>query len=424
MLQLSPASCAAKAHAVTTARAAGVRSLLRCCGSTAAAAAPSSTIHHYSPRPWRRLLPLLQQQKRQQYHHVGYHVRNKLATFSSSSSSLTGVGNNDNSLATNPASISRGLATATSAATSGGSEDEIRTTEEPFYGRPRSSSTRSSSSSSTTTMTTTTTKTVSERISIALISATNAFVDPTRADSVAALGDITSPLTLRKIYDRMINDETGRLILKDRPVVSKSTIPYERLIAEAPSDFGFSITNETEEQQDKNVENDHSDDDDDDDNSITFGQAYGAFLNVHGFDPDERDEVRYVEDDDLAYIMLRYRQCHDYWHALTGLPPTVLGELGIKWLELFQTGLPVAALSATVGSLRLSQDERDVLLNIYLPWALRSSSLLSKKESNGNRTTPPFLMNVYYEKEFDTPLNDLRRRLGITAAPKVRLPLK
>jgi ubiquinone biosynthesis protein COQ4 len=95
---------------------------------------------------------------------------------------------------------------------------------------------------------------------------------------------------------------------------------------------------------------------------------------------------------------------------LTGLPPTVLGELGIKWLELFQTGLPITALSSTVGSLRLSSDERKVLFEHYIPWALTQSQ---KQNSNSC-----FLMNVYYEKEFDTPLDELRARLQIQPAPK------
>ena len=107
--------------------------------------------------------------------------------------------------------------------------------------------------------------------------------------------------------------------------------------------------------------------------------------------------------------MVQYTQCHDFWHALTGLPPTVLGELGIKWLELFQTGLPVAALASTVGSLRLDPTEREILLEVYLPWAIEAS----RDSKNG------FLMNVYYEKEFGTPVEELRRRLNLPAAPRL-----
>jgi ubiquinone biosynthesis protein COQ4 len=95
---------------------------------------------------------------------------------------------------------------------------------------------------------------------------------------------------------------------------------------------------------------------------------------------------------------------------LTGLPPTVLGELGIKWLELFQTGLPVAALSCTVGSLRLDANDRDILFNQYLPWAIRMSQ-------NSNTSS---LLNVYYEKEFDTPLDELRQRLQLEPAPAMK----
>jgi ubiquinone biosynthesis protein COQ4 len=87
-----------------------------------------------------------------------------------------------------------------------------------------------------------------------------------------------------------------------------------------------------------------------------------------------------------------------------------LGELGIKWLELFQMGLPIAALSSTVGSLRLDPKEREILLTQYLPWAIRTSQ---------NATSS--LMNVYYEKEFDTPLDELRERLQLEPAPRVDL---
>ena len=156
------------------------------------------------------------------------------------------------------------------------------TEEEPFYGKPRA--------------TTTTTTMIGrlqytnrmDRIAIAVHNATTAFADPTRADAVAALGEITGPITLRRIHDTMMKDPTGRLILQERPIVTKANIPYEKLIAEAP---------------DINLLDDGSNDDD-----FTFGQAYGSFLKVHGFDPDERDEVKFVEDETLAYIMLRYRQ--------------------------------------------------------------------------------------------------------------------
>jgi hypothetical protein len=141
----------------------------------------------------------------------------------------------------------------------------------PFYGRPREPQTNTEPRS------------VQSRLALAIHYATTAFSDPTRADAVAALGEITGPVTLSRLHEQMKRDATGRRILEERPVVSKATIPFESLMAEAPEDPN-TIPN------------------------ITFGQAYGCFLKSHNFDPDERDEVTLIQDDDLAYVMLRYRQ--------------------------------------------------------------------------------------------------------------------
>ena len=83
--------------------------------------------------------------------------------------------------------------------------------------------------------------------------------------------------------------------------------------------------------------------------------AYASYMDANGFLPSGRPPVAFIDDDhELAYVMTRYRQvcvcvcvcsvcrigcvllpwqAHDYWHALTGLPRTVLGELALKWFE-------------------------------------------------------------------------------------------
>lgn len=80
-------------------------------------------------------------------------------------------------------------------------------------------------------------------------------------------------------------------------------------------------------------------------------------------------------------------------------------------MELFQTGLPIAALSSTVGPLRLCSEEREILFEKYVPWAMEQNRKMSSAS----------LLNVYYEEEFDTPLIDLRQRLNIDPAPQVDL---
>ena len=139
----------------------------------------------------------------------------------------------------------------------------------------------------------------------------------------------------------------------------------------------------------------------------TFGGAYAAFMRNHTFHPDDRDEVRFIEEEDLAYVMLRHRQIHDFAHVLCGLPPTVLGELALKWYELVQTRLPVAALSAVVGPTSLPPEERTQLTRVYVPWALASA----------RRST--LLLNVKFEDHFETPLDEFRERLQLKPAPSL-----
>lgn len=40
---------------------------------------------------------------------------------------------------------------------------------------------------------------------------------------------------------------------------------------------------------------------------------------MQGFDPDARRPVNFVDDVELAYVMLRYRQLHDLTHTILGM---------------------------------------------------------------------------------------------------------
>jgi ubiquinone biosynthesis protein Coq4 len=66
----------------------------------------------------------------------------------------------------------------------------------------------------------------------------------------------------------------------------------------------------------------------------------------------------------FPWVVIRYRQVHDFWHVLCGVKPTVLGEIAVKWLEMVQTKLPVATLSAFAGPLRLPPVELRELLTV------------------------------------------------------------
>ena len=213
-----------------------------------------------------------------------------------------------------------------------------------------------------------------QRVFVAGYAALGAFADPRRDDLVAILGEATGGVALQACRDRMAASETGAELLRDRPEIDNETIAAARL-ADLPEG--------------------------------TFGRAYHAFMDGHGFDADGRKPVRFVEDEELRYVMLRYRQVHDFWHVLVGLPPTVLGELGLKWFEMVQTGLPMAALASLAGPMRLSEKKRAIFYGTYVPWAQRSA------------TAAEFLLNVKYEDMWDVPLDEMRRSLRLEPAPRV-----
>lgn len=139
----------------------------------------------------------------------------------------------------------------------------------------------------------------------------------------------------------------------------------------------------------------------------TVGRAYVGWLDREGVTPDTRSAVRYIDDAECAYVMQRYRECHDFYHALTGLPVFREGEVALKAFEFANTLLPMTGLSMlAVGTMKAQ--ERSRFWSIYLPWALR----------NGVRSSE--VINVYWEEELESDVDELRARLGIEQPPDLR----
>ncbi len=101
----------------------------------------------------------------------------------------------------------------------------------------------------------------------------------------------------------MAQTEEGRRILKKRPLLSSESLNLPALRRQEPS---------------------------------SLGGAYASFMDSHDFSPDERGLVSFETDEELAYVMTRYRQVHDFWHVLSGLPTSVVGELALKCFEFVQ----------------------------------------------------------------------------------------
>mmetsp|Transcript_6074 Transcript_6074/g.8992 ORF Transcript_6074/g.8992 Transcript_6074/m.8992 type:complete len:234 (-) Transcript_6074:911-1612(-) len=205
----------------------------------------------------------------------------------------------------------------------------------------------------------------------AIVAATSAIwslIDPRRADMVGTLGEVTGRLALERLRNRLLVCEDGKALLRERPKVTSQAHRSDW----APD---------------------------------TFGAAYAHYMAKHSFQADDRTPVALVDDEELAYILLRYRQVHDYWHVLCDLPPSLLGELALKWFELFQTGLPLCAFSAIAGPIRLSTKDCRLLYSYYLPWAQSAA------------TKCKFLLAVPYEAHLDDPIDQFRSHLNLTKAP-------
>jgi ubiquinone biosynthesis protein COQ4 len=214
-----------------------------------------------------------------------------------------------------------------------------------------------------------------ERVGLAIGSAVASLINPYRHDMIAACGEATAqPFFISHLKNRMLADSTGRRILRDRPRITSQTMPLEKL-RRLPE------------------------------NSV--GRTYAAWLDREGVTPDTRDQVRYIDDEEEAYVMQRYRECHDFYHALTGLPVFVEGEIGLKAFEFANTGLPMTGLSLAA-IVRLKGPERRRMFETYLPWAF------------GNGLRAKDVICVYWEEELETDVGVLRERLGIERPPDLR----
>ncbi|XP_078498189.1 ubiquinone biosynthesis protein COQ4 homolog, mitochondrial [Lissotriton helveticus] len=199
--------------------------------------------------------------------------------------------------------------------------------------------------------------------------------DPYRHDMVAVLGETTGHLALQMLRDRMKHHPEGCQILQERPRIRMSTLDMQWL-RDLPDG--------------------------------TFGREYARFLDVNRVSPDTRMSVKFVDDEELAYVIQRYREVHDLMHTLLGMPTNMLGEVVVKWFEAVQTGLPMCILGAAFGPLRLKSRKLEVLIKELLPWAVRSGQ------------NAQCILNFYYEKRWEQTVESLREEIGIFPPPTVK----
>ncbi|XP_004530790.1 ubiquinone biosynthesis protein COQ4 homolog, mitochondrial [Ceratitis capitata] len=208
-----------------------------------------------------------------------------------------------------------------------------------------------------------------QKILLGAGSSVAALIDPRRHDMIAALGETTGEATLQNILQTMQASEEGQRILTQKPRINTQTVNLKRLRSLAEN---------------------------------TLGHVYVQFLDDNKVTPDSRMEVRFIHDPMLAYVMTRYRECHDLVHTVLGMPTNMLGEVAVKWVEALNNGLPMCYGGAIFGAIRLRPKQRKEYTTHYLPWALK----------NGREMKP--LMAVYWEERWEQNLDELRKELNIT----------
>lgn len=207
-------------------------------------------------------------------------------------------------------------------------------------------------------------------------SSIGSYLHPERNEFIVGLGESTAfTPVLRRLQRQMLSDPVGRQILRERPRITSESLDLNHLRL-LPKN--------------------------------TIGSAYIQWLDREGVSPDTRVPVRYIDDEELAYIYQRYRECHDFYHAITGLPIIIEGEIAVKVLEFTNIGIPMLGLGGLFAPLRLRPKQRERLYGIYYPWAFKS----------GLNSKP--LINVYWEKILELDIDEFRRDMGIEQPPDLR----
>lgn len=194
--------------------------------------------------------------------------------------------------------------------------------------------------------------------------------DSTKTHEIHRVEEITGRPRFRAILAEMHETPEGRRLMAERPELSSELVDYDHLRRLPATTFGGAYVRHL------------------DDNHITADYQAAA--------------TRHVDDPDMAYLMRRFRQTHDVWHALLGIGITGHEEVLIHWFSYGQLRLPVSAMIMLFGSLKhLVLEKR---------WqAIRHSTFEAYR---AGRDAAP-LLPVYWEDQWERPLAEVRAEHGI-----------
>lgn len=194
--------------------------------------------------------------------------------------------------------------------------------------------------------------------------------DSTKTHEIHRVEEITGRPRFRALLAQMQQTPEGRRLMTQRPELASDRVDYERL-RKLPA--------------------------------TTFGGAYVRHLDNNGITADyQAAATRHVDDPDIAYLMRRFRQTHDVWHALLGLGIAGHEEVIIHWFSYGQLRLPVSALIMTFGTMKHIVLEKR--------WGALRHSMFDAYRAG--RDAEP-LMPVFWEDLWDQPLDEIRARYNV-----------
>nr|HEX4312419.1 Coq4 family protein [Kofleriaceae bacterium] len=190
-------------------------------------------------------------------------------------------------------------------------------------------------------------------------------LDSTRTEEIHRVEEITSQRRLRAVAAELRASPDGRHLLAARPELRSDVVDYDRLRA-LPA--------------------------------TTLGGAYVRHLDDHHITADyQAQQAQLVDDEELAYLVRRYRQTHDVWHALLGLGIAGHEEVLVHYFAYGQLRLPVSAMVIAFGTLKH--------MVLEARWgALRHSA--GEAYRGGRRAAP--LLGVVWEDLWERPLERVR----------------
>jgi ubiquinone biosynthesis protein COQ4 len=201
--------------------------------------------------------------------------------------------------------------------------------------------------------------------------------DSTKTHEIHRVEEITGRPRYRRLLADFVHSPEGRRLLSRRPELSTDHVDYDHL-------RGLPET--------------------------TLGGAYARHLDRNGITADyQAAATHHVDDPDMAYLMRRFRQTHDVWHALLGIGITGHEEVLIHWFSFGQLRLPVSALIMVFGTLKHLVLERR--------WRAVRHSMLEAYRAGRDAAQ---LLPVVWEDLWERPLDQVRAMFGVRPLDRSR----